>query len=144
MRDHTYFESYSPTGGAHAQITHHETSPRTERGRPLGQESFALPLHQNLRIGSLGTLVHHVSILPGNQTTCLSPAKGTDRHTSGSTGIPKPLIWSHETAQRHSKYIALDPPLGFDTLERRFQGKRILNTFPPFHVSTTRAGYFQS
>jgi hypothetical protein len=144
MRDHTYFESYSPTSGAHAQITHHETSPCTERGRPLGEESCALPLHQNLRCGSLGILVHHVSILPGNHTTCPFPAKRTDRHTSGSTGIPKPLIWSHETAQRHSKYIALDPPLGFDTLERRFQGKSILNTFPPFHVSTTKAAYVQS
>jgi len=63
-------------------------------------------------------------------------------HTSGSTGIPKPLIWTHETAVRHSNYIAQDPPPGFEALDRLSQGKRILNTFPPFHVSFPKSVYF--
>ncbi|KAF2446773.1 NRPS-like enzyme [Karstenula rhodostoma CBS 690.94] len=56
-------------------------------------------------------------------------------HTSGSTGIPKPLIWTHETAARHQNYCALEPPSGFQSIDKLHQGKRMLNTFPPFHAA---------
>ncbi|KAF2877640.1 hypothetical protein BDV95DRAFT_625448 [Massariosphaeria phaeospora] len=56
-------------------------------------------------------------------------------HTSGSTGLPKPLIWTHETITRASNQGALKPPPGSQTLQGRFHGKRILNTFPPFHAA---------
>lgn len=55
-------------------------------------------------------------------------------HTSGSTGIPKPLIMTHEFAARCMRMITMDPPDGFDSLDKMFQGKRIFMTFPPFHV----------
>ncbi|KAF9737834.1 hypothetical protein PMIN02_001133 [Paraphaeosphaeria minitans] len=56
-------------------------------------------------------------------------------HTSGSTGIPKPLIWTHETIARHQNYCALEPPSGFQSIDKLHQGKRMLNAFPPFHAA---------
>ncbi|PVI00997.1 acetyl-CoA synthetase-like protein [Periconia macrospinosa] len=54
-------------------------------------------------------------------------------HTSGSTGIPKPLVWTHETAARNMNFLAKDPPPGLQSLDRLHQGNRVLTTFPPFH-----------
>ncbi|KAM3158058.1 hypothetical protein ABEW05_001439 [Botrytis cinerea] len=58
-------------------------------------------------------------------------------HTSGSTGFPKPMIWTHETAQRMIALIALDPPAGYESQHRMYEGKRVFLTFPPFHVSSS-------
>ncbi|KAI0835425.1 putative NRPS-like enzyme [Hypoxylon sp. FL0890] len=54
-------------------------------------------------------------------------------HTSGSTGLPKPMIWTQETARRHYNYTSRDPPEGAISLDRMFQGKRVIATVPPFH-----------
>jgi thioester reductase-like protein len=54
-------------------------------------------------------------------------------HTSGSTGFPKPLIYTHETAARNMSMLAQDPPAGIRSMDRLVQGKRVLNCFPPFH-----------
>ncbi|KAF7942371.1 hypothetical protein EAE99_000421 [Botrytis elliptica] len=54
-------------------------------------------------------------------------------HTSGSTGFPKPMIWTHETAQRNIALMALDPPAGYESQHRMYEGKRVFLTFPPFH-----------
>lgn len=54
-------------------------------------------------------------------------------HTSGSTGFPKPLIYTHETAARNMSMLAQDPPAGSTSMDRLVQGKRVLNCFPPFH-----------
>ncbi|KAF7934870.1 uncharacterized protein EAE98_002915 [Botrytis deweyae] len=54
-------------------------------------------------------------------------------HTSGSTGFPKPMIWTHETAQRNIVLMALDPPAGYESQHRMYEGKRVFLTFPPFH-----------
>ncbi|KAI0172477.1 putative NRPS-like enzyme [Hypoxylon sp. FL1284] len=54
-------------------------------------------------------------------------------HTSGSTGLPKPLIWTHETAARHVNSTAYESPEKVPSLDRKFQGKRIMVTLPPFH-----------
>ena len=56
-------------------------------------------------------------------------------HTSGSTGLPKPLVYTHATAAANTKMFSLEPPPGFESLDRIYQGKRVFNTFPPFHVS---------
>ena len=55
--------------------------------------------------------------------------------TSGSTGIPKPLLYTHATAATNTKMMSLNPPLSFENQDRMYQGKRIFITFPPFHVS---------
>ena len=55
-------------------------------------------------------------------------------HTSGSTGIPKPLHWTHETGARCMRMGSLGAPGGHDSLDEMFHGKRMFMTFPPFHV----------
>ncbi|KAI1178786.1 hypothetical protein F4777DRAFT_575732 [Nemania sp. FL0916] len=54
-------------------------------------------------------------------------------HTSGSTGIPKPLNWTQETGVRHVGSGAQDAPEGQYSLDSLFHGKRVLSTLPPFH-----------
>lgn len=62
--------------------------------------------------------------------TCLTQHS----HTSGSTGIPKPLTWTHESVARHHRSSALEAPDGFSSLNSAYLGKRVLSTLPPFHV----------
>lgn len=59
------------------------------------------------------------------------------RHTSGSTGLPKPLTWNQDAAARHHACTsrsgnALEGAISVDSL---LIGKRIIVTVPPFHVS---------
>jgi acyl-CoA synthetase (AMP-forming)/AMP-acid ligase II len=54
-------------------------------------------------------------------------------HTSGSTGFPKPLTYTHETGARNMNMHALDPPAGFQSTDKLIEGKSVLNCFPPFH-----------
>ncbi|KAL1871078.1 putative NRPS-like protein biosynthetic cluster [Diaporthe australafricana] len=56
-------------------------------------------------------------------------------HTSGSTGLPKPLIWTHESAIRHHDCAARDAPDadGVTSIEHLITGKRLMVTVPPFH-----------
>lgn len=61
-----------------------------------------------------------------------------DRHTSGSTGMPKPLIWTQESAARQhlcssQEYSKFDGT----SIESIIWGKRVMSTVPPFHVSTS-------
>ncbi|KAL8994171.1 MAG: hypothetical protein Q9169_005790 [Polycauliona sp. 2 TL-2023] len=43
-------------------------------------------------------------------------------HTSGTTGIPKPIIYTHATAAANMKMISLDPPPGFESQDKLYQG----------------------
>ncbi|KAI1641467.1 putative NRPS-like enzyme [Biscogniauxia mediterranea] len=54
-------------------------------------------------------------------------------HTSGSTGIPKPLVWTQEAGARHHNCSAREPPKDVPSLERAYHGKRVMVTTPPFH-----------
>ena len=56
-------------------------------------------------------------------------------HTSGSTGIPKPLTYTHATAATNTAMMSLKPPQGYESQDRLYRGKRVFVTFPPFHVS---------
>ena len=56
-------------------------------------------------------------------------------HTSGSTGLPKPIIWSHAFAAAYVKMTQLDPPTGFESQDRLFQANRLLFMLPPFHAA---------
>lgn len=58
-------------------------------------------------------------------------------HTSGTTGLPRPVIWTHDWAASFAEERILAPPPGFDHSDRLQTGKRILNMFPCFHVSKT-------
>lgn len=67
------------------------------------------------------------------------PEAATDRvvvlHTSGSTGIPKPIIWTHEGAAKHIRMQRLKVPAGCEGQDNKGFGKRMYLTMPPFHVS---------
>ncbi|KAI1878244.1 uncharacterized protein JN550_000426 [Neoarthrinium moseri] len=54
-------------------------------------------------------------------------------HTSGSTGLPKPLIWTHETVLRHQNASGSRAVEGIPSLEKLYLGKRVMVTVPPFH-----------
>ncbi|KAJ5703224.1 acetyl-CoA synthetase-like protein [Penicillium malachiteum] len=54
-------------------------------------------------------------------------------HTSGTTGIPKPIIWTHESAVRHMHMQALEVPKGVE-VQDSFE-KRVFVTLPAFHAA---------
>ncbi|KAI1298565.1 hypothetical protein F5Y03DRAFT_269055 [Xylaria venustula] len=55
-------------------------------------------------------------------------------HTSGSTGFPKPIIWTSEAIARHHNGTDAAPPASVPSLDHFERGKRVLTTLPPFHV----------
>ncbi|KAI1332858.1 putative NRPS-like enzyme [Xylariaceae sp. FL0255] len=54
-------------------------------------------------------------------------------HTSGSTGFPKPIIWTSEAMSRHHNGTDVAPPQGERSLDHFERGKRVLTFLPPFH-----------
>ncbi len=56
-------------------------------------------------------------------------------HTSGTTGLPKPIIWTHDWASSFGEQRLLTPPPGFELSDSLLLGTRILSLMPPFHVS---------
>ena len=56
-------------------------------------------------------------------------------HTSGTTGLPKPIIWTHDWAASFGKQRLLIPPTGFELSDGLLLRTRILSLMPPFHVS---------
>ncbi|KAI0099721.1 putative NRPS-like enzyme [Nemania sp. FL0031] len=54
-------------------------------------------------------------------------------HTSGSTGLPKPIVWTSEAVTRHQNCGDNTPPEGVPSLDYFIRGKRVLSTLPPFH-----------
>ncbi|KAK7745063.1 putative NRPS-like protein biosynthetic cluster [Cytospora paraplurivora] len=55
-------------------------------------------------------------------------------HTSGSTGLPKPIIWTQETCNRVLKSKSQEAPDGTASVEGTLvNGKRVIVTLPPFH-----------
>lgn len=56
-------------------------------------------------------------------------------HTSGSTGFPKPISWTHGFCAAYATSLSLSPPPGFESVDKLYEGNRIFVMFPPFHVS---------
>lgn len=56
-------------------------------------------------------------------------------HTSGSTGIPKPLIYTNEFISRIYNTQTLVPPAGFENVNEKLQTGSCLVTLPPFHIA---------
>jgi acyl-coenzyme A synthetase/AMP-(fatty) acid ligase len=56
-------------------------------------------------------------------------------HTTGTTGHPKPIVYTHDYAAAHTRMIQLQPIEGYVPLERSYQGGRLFFLLPPFHVS---------
>lgn len=56
-------------------------------------------------------------------------------HTSGSTGIPKPIVWTLEIANRHIRLVDLAAPAGYEAQHSWTKGKRQFMVLPPFHAA---------
>lgn len=56
-------------------------------------------------------------------------------HTSGTTGLPKPIIWTHAWAASFARQRELIPPSGFDSSDKLLLGNRLLSLMPASHVS---------
>ena len=56
-------------------------------------------------------------------------------HTSGSTGMPKPITYTHEFAAAAIKAMHMDAPEGYEVQDKLYQANRIFFMLPPFHVS---------
>ncbi|KAI0798993.1 putative NRPS-like enzyme [Xylaria sp. FL0064] len=55
-------------------------------------------------------------------------------HTSGTTGLPKPIIWTHKTCAQVLASKSCETSNGVAAVERYLQnGKRVIVTLPPFH-----------
>lgn len=58
-------------------------------------------------------------------------------HTSGTTGFPKPIIWTHDWANTVAKGHHLSAPAGYELADGNMfvSQKRIMNLFPRMHAS---------
>ncbi|KAK6598613.1 nonribosomal peptide synthetase [Botrytis cinerea] len=56
-------------------------------------------------------------------------------HTSGSTGFPKPISWTHGFCAAYATSLSLSPPAGFESVDKMYEGNRIFVMFPPFHAA---------
>lgn len=58
-------------------------------------------------------------------------------HTSGTTGFPKPIIWTHDFASSIAGGYYLPTPEGYKRVDQACFGSQIRNLtfFPPFHAS---------
>lgn len=61
-------------------------------------------------------------------------------HTSGTTGLPKPVTWTHDWAASFAQQRMLTPPQGFQLCDDMLSRTRLLSLMPPFHVSRDRPG----
>jgi acyl-CoA synthetase (AMP-forming)/AMP-acid ligase II len=56
-------------------------------------------------------------------------------HTSGSTGIPKPLFYTNEFVARVYNTQTLTPPGGYRSIDGELRKGDSLVTLPPFHIA---------
>lgn len=57
-------------------------------------------------------------------------------HTSRTTGLPKPVIWTHDWAASFARELGFTPC--FDSLDRLVLEVRLFSLIPPFHVSGSK------
>lgn len=55
-------------------------------------------------------------------------------HTSGTTGLPNPVIYTHDYAAAYIRALQLEPPEGFESLDRKSEDGRVFSLTAPFHV----------
>lgn len=88
-----------------------------------------------LRIGSMEDFLTSISE-PYPYQTPLEKAKGDGAfvcHTSGTTGIPKPCIYTHEFMLRMARTMLLTPPSGYTSLQSLLGHNVQILLLPLFH-----------
>lgn len=61
---------------------------------------------------------------------------------SGTTGSPKPIIWTHDWAASFTHERGLAPPPGLESMDRLMLGVLLFSLMPPFHVSCSNCCWF--
>ena len=56
-------------------------------------------------------------------------------HTSGATSHPKSIVWTHDYAASFIQQQQYEPPPGFDSVDKLYQGNRLVPILPVFHAS---------
>ena len=59
-------------------------------------------------------------------------------HTSGTTGLPRPIIWTHDWATSFAEQRLLTPPPGFETWDALLLRTRVLSLMHAAHVSRSK------
>ncbi|KAJ9624372.1 hypothetical protein H2204_010825 [Knufia peltigerae] len=57
-------------------------------------------------------------------------------HTSGTTGLPKPIIWTHDFADSWLYWVSVDGPAEFNNQHGLWSPGRLFFLFPPFHAAS--------
>ena len=55
-------------------------------------------------------------------------------HTSGSTGLPKPIVWTHGSITSCDAQNLLPTFNGYESQAQLWKRRRIFSGLPPFHV----------
>lgn len=56
-------------------------------------------------------------------------------HTSGTTDLPKPIVWTHDWAASCAEEFYLAPASSEDSIVGFALGLRLFSLMPPYHVS---------
>lgn len=96
----------------------------------LGVKTYILP--------SLGELVAAQDVKPYAYIRDSEDARNDPifvLHTSGSTGLPKPLTYTNDFISRLVTAAVLPAPDGYKAINEYFRTGKFFITLPPFHVS---------
>ena len=97
----------------------------------MGVKTFTLP--------SLAELLKAENIKPYTYDRSSEEARKDPifvLHTSGSTGLPKPLTYTNDFISRLVTAAVLSAPEGSKAINDYFRTGKFFITLPPFHVST--------
>ena len=59
-------------------------------------------------------------------------------HTSGTTGLPRPILWTHDWATSFAEQRLLTPPPGFEICDALLLRTRVLSLMHAAHVSRSK------
>ncbi|KAK0506918.1 hypothetical protein JMJ35_010618 [Cladonia borealis] len=65
-------------------------------------------------------------------------------HTSGTTSVPKPIIYTHDFVSSYIQWLQLEPPSGFESQVSLVQSNRLFVTLPFFHAGNLHATLFDA
>jgi acyl-coenzyme A synthetase/AMP-(fatty) acid ligase len=103
------------------------------------------PVQTLVRIPTLDALLHESDHAPPYPYDKSFDAARSDPvfvlHTSGSTGIPKPMVYTNEFVWRIYKANTLPARPGAERVDDYFLRGEFFSFLPAFHVSFVRAAY---